>query len=240
MRTFGAFRSSRTSVSSSRRADVVAALAAVASSLVLSGCMKIYQDPELPDVEVEWFAADCEPGSADVVLKLTGVDDKAKMLDLVAPCTDGKATFVDVARERFLLDGILRGPGGEMLSHSGQDIDLRNGLDQTASLYFGSFENFFIAWTFDMGATCESLAADMVRVDFSSEISPEPFRFGTYCDDTPLFGSLPGGTFTASARAFSDNTIVAVSAPTEVTHPNDGGIADLGTLVLVPCADSCP
>jgi hypothetical protein len=205
-------------------------------SLGLSGCMKIYPSPELPDIAVGWMAENCEPGSADVVLTLTGVDDTAKRFEIVAPCTDGTARFADLARERYHLDGVLRGPSGEMLSFAEREIDLRDGYDGGADLFFGA-ENFYIAWTFAMDATCESLAADVVRLDFTSDKGF--YSFTTSCDENPFSGSLPGGTFTVFARALSNDVTVATAPPTEVMNSNAGEVADLGTLVLTPCTDSC-
>ena len=202
--------------------------------------MKIYPDPELPDIEAEWYEGDCRAGTADVELVLVGIDDPAFREQLVVPCTDIKATFADVPRERFTLQSALRSTTGAPFAMYEQELDLRNGLDQRAYLYFGGASNVRVSWTFDMGATCASLGADFVRLDFASPQFPEPLVQTWICEASPYFGSLPDGTYTIVARVIAHETTVAASPPSpEVTVTFDG-FTDAGTLVLSPCGSACP
>ncbi len=202
--------------------------------------MRIYPDSELPDVEVEWFETDCREGTEDVALSLIGVDDPAFREDLVVPCGDTKAVFVDVARERYGIEGTLRNAAGEMLVTDQRELDLRTGLDERVELYFGGFSNARVGWTFDMEANCASLAVNTIVLEFSSNGFPEPLITQTFCGGLQYFASLPDGVFTVAARAVSNMTTVAVSPPSpEVTVTFDG-FSDFGTLVLSPCDSSCP
>lgn len=215
-------------------------LALLVTAIALAGCMRIYPDSELPDVEVEWFDTDCREGTGDVALSLIGIDDLAFREDLVVPCSDTKAVFADVARERYGLEGALRSATGEMLVTDQREIDLRTGLDERVELYFGGFSNARVAWTFDMGASCASLAVDTIVFEFSSSVFPEPAVFQTFCGLSQYFVSLPDGVYTVVARAVTNMTTVAVSpASPEVTVSFDA-FSDFGTLVLSPCGSSCP
>src|SRR5262245_58772409 len=81
-----------------RRADPVVGVL-VALALALGGCMRIYQDSELPDVSARWGEPDCGGGTGNVALTLRGVDTPSTV-ELSVPCTEYGATFVDVAFER--------------------------------------------------------------------------------------------------------------------------------------------
>ncbi len=196
--------------------------------------MRIYPDSELPDVEVEWFELDCRDGGGEVDISLIGIDDTSFRVERTLPCLDVKTAFPDVARERYRLAATLRAPSGDMVSSQPEELDLRNGLDKRVSLYFGDLENVHVAWTFDMGATCESLAADFVMVDFSSVTFPHPFGLGASCEDGQLTGFVPDGTYTVVARALSGMTTVAESPPLSDVMISFRLFADVGTLVLAP------
>src|ERR1051325_8713627 len=94
------FRSFRTSGWNLFRASLVAVIA-------LGGCMRIYPDPDLPDVEVSWTKDDCAPGTGDVVVSLVGVDTPSYRSDVTVACNTLKTTYNDVARERYRVEGQL-------------------------------------------------------------------------------------------------------------------------------------
>jgi len=215
-----------------RRADLLAVLA-------LSGCMKIYPDPELPDAVVEWYPEDCNAG-AIVALSLVGIDTPATRMDVDVACETGKHTFVDVARERFRVEGAVL-EAGEITSTASYDIDLRDGLDDTAYLYFslGVFDNYKVAWTFDMGATCESLGAESVMIAFAEPGQQDAFGWTASCDFGMYRGVVGEGTYTVRAIAMDSGTPVAVSPPTPAVTITFMNITDLGTLVMSPCAGEC-
>lgn len=228
-------QSFRTSGSSLRRAKSLALAA-----LALGGCMKIYPDPELPDIEVTWFESDCREGADVVALSLIGFDDTSFRSDVTVACSDAKKTFADVARERYRFEAELRSATGEMLSSYNEDLDLRNGLDRELSLYFGGFENVRVAWTFDMGAMCASLAVDNVMIEFTDASFAEPFAFAAPCELAVLFTSVPDGIYTVVARAVSGGSTVAVSLPSPAVSISFESFTDIGTLVMTPCGSSCP
>ncbi|HUS28810.1 MAG TPA: hypothetical protein VMZ53_09875 [Kofleriaceae bacterium] len=211
--------------------------------VALTGCMRIYPDPELPDVEVEWYEGDCDqPGIGDVSIELTGIDDPTAHHNVTVACGPAKTVIKDVSRQRFKVVGQLLMTSGEVYSAAEYEVDLRNGFDQTAYLYFGSFDTFRVAWTFDMGATCASVGADGVSVMFS--MNDEPF-FATdeRCELGALTGSAPSGTYSISAIAynFDSGAVLATSlAPVPDVTIQAGMRVDIGTIVLTPCGSSCP
>jgi hypothetical protein len=221
--------------SKSHRIELIACVA------VLGGCMKIYPDPELPDIEVEWYEGDCRDGSGNVSLTLTGIDDATQTQHQTVACSALKTTFKDVARERYKLEGALLADTGEEFNRSPPfDLDLRNGIDEHTSIFFGGFANFRIAWTFDMGATCASLGATDIRIDFAME-GETFFTSGTYCDGSPYFGNGPDGLYTVRVRAQTiDGAVVAASPEIPDVMIDFETITNLGSVVLTPCSDDCP
>ncbi len=215
-----------------RRAELIAVL-------MLGGCMRIYPDPELPDVEVEWGDQDCRGTTGSVALTLTGVDSPSTAT-ITVPCTDLTATFADVARERFHVAGSLLGLDGTVFSMNESDVDLRNGFNETVGLYFDGFSNFRAAWTFDGGATCTSLGATSVGIFLSLPGEPDVDAYELPCTLGRFSGSVPTNTYTAQLRAFSGETIVAVSQDTASFDVTFDGLTDLGVVTLVACGASCP
>lgn len=191
--------------------------------------MRIYPDPELPDVKVEWIMEDCR--ASDEVVALTLVSqDSSDHRELSVACTDMKATFADVKRERYLVKGELRNPDGALITPAEQEVDLRNGFDESAYLYFGGFDNFRVSWTFDQGASCDSLHVAYIDVRLSDQ-----FGLGFPCDFGTGTGNAPDGDYTVIVRAieFDSDIPLAESAPRTVTI--DSTIfTDLGTFTLVP------
>jgi hypothetical protein len=212
----------------------------IACITALAGCMKIYPDPELPDIEVEWYDGDCGETPTDMVLTLTGVDDTTVKLQTSAACSTTKATFKDVPRQRYKLQGSLFDDTGEELNRAQAEIDLRNGIDEHADLWFGSISNFRVDWTFDMDATCASLGVDFVQVEFSVDGEPR-YGQGAPCPFRPLSGGAPKGVYTLRAYARDyEGTILAVSPEVPDLMFDFDTVTDVGTLVLTPCGDDCP
>src|SRR5215213_2108771 len=85
---------------------------------LLAGCMKIYPDPELPDIEVQWSVQSCPSENAMVSITLEGVDDAAVQRLITVACTASSATIEDVARQRYKLVGSLFNEAGEESAHS--------------------------------------------------------------------------------------------------------------------------
>lgn len=195
--------------------------------------MRIYPDPELPDVKVTWYEDDCSRGSGDVSMTLIGMDSDVRV-PLTVPCSDLKTTLVDVARERYRFEAFLQGEDGEALSRNDSLIDLRDGIDERIDLYFGGFANFRVAWTFDMGATCESLGAEAIALTFSYPDRSPAFQSYVYCELTPFLGRFPGGTYTLQLRAVKGSTTVASSPESDEFEILEPDLTDLGTVTLTP------
>lgn len=221
----------RTSESSLRRVDRLAAFAA--ASLALGGCMVIYPDPELPDLKATWFEDDCRSGTGNVAMTLVGLDATTRT-EVAVPCTDVAFTFVDVARERYRVEAVLQDDRGEVFSQSGTEADLRNGFDERIDLYFGAFSNFRVGWTFAMGATCTSLGVNQMGLRFSSPEGIAMFEMLGWCELTPHLGSVPDGTYTLGVRAYSSTGVVATSPESKEFEIAEPGLTDLGIVTLSP------
>ena len=197
--------------------------------------MRIYPDPELPDLEVTWFDGDCQNTSGDVVITLIGLDEDTRE-ERTLTCTDAATTFKDIHRQRYRVEGVLLDDSGGTFANSEQEVDLRNGLDTTAYLFFGGGATFRVAWVFDMEATCESLGADLVEIAFL----PSDLRSYAGCLEGFYVGFPGSGTVTVMLRAIAGDAVVAVSpesAPFTLMPPL---FTDLGTMTLTPCGASCP
>jgi hypothetical protein len=202
--------------------------------------MKIYPDPELPDIDVEWYDGDCSIDNSSILLALTSVEDPAVHFERTVACSDVKSTFKDVPRHRYKLRGALLDDNGDEFNSYDEELDLRNGIDETAYMYFGGFgSNFRVAWTFDMGATCASLGADGVQIDFT--IAGEIFyAIGTSCEETPYVTSVTNGTYSVIVRAIAGTETLAASAEIPDVTIGFDSLTNLGTVVLTPCGAACP
>lgn len=210
--------------------------------VALTGCMKIYPDPELPDVKVGWGDQDCRDGTGDVRVTLTGLDHDSTTTTTV-PCTDLKMRFPDVARERFHVDGALLDLAGNVfLTSDGGDVDLRNGFNKDTGLYFDGFSNFRVAWMFDGGASCASLAATSVAVVFSLPGMPDFEGFQYPCEFPELSRMVIPDTYTVHLEAYTADevTVVALSPETAPFVVTQSGFTNLGTLTLTACGAACP
>jgi hypothetical protein len=199
----------------------------------LGGCMKIYPDPELPDVTIEWTELDCRDGTFDVVLALIG--DDGTRSETTVPCSDLSAKFPDLDRQRYRVEGELRDGAGVVFNNATDEADLRNGINKRVYLYFGGFSNFRASWTFAGGATCESLGASYISVRFHV-LGEVRFAHLTGCLGSMTFGNAPPGTYTVSLHAHEGpGTPSLASSPesAEIVIELDG-FADLGTFELSP------
>jgi hypothetical protein len=218
--------------------------AAAAIALGLGGCMRIYPDPELPDVRVEWDAEfECADATDRVVVSLSTVEPPAEVGMATVPCGDAGVRFDDVARVRYRLAARLEDATGAVFGGHDEDLDLRDGLNERVFAFFGrSFgTSFRVAWTFDMGASCQALSATQVFLQASMPGGGPAFFFFAPCDAPVYVNAIPlEGTYTLTARAIADNGVVAAapeSAPFTITP---GAAIDLGTLTLSPCGAACP
>ena len=193
--------------------------------VMLGGCMRIYPDPELPDLEIEWYSGDCREGTGDVELVLTSPDTDLGPTARV-PCTDERVAFPDVPRVRFTIAGTLFARDGGVFTTSGGEVDLRDGFDETVGLYFGGFDNFRVRWEFAGGATCGSVGADYIEI--------QAFGIGVPCALYEWAASAPPGMHSVVLLAqTAEGAIVARSLATDVTI-DAATLTDLGTFVLAP------
>lgn len=200
--------------------------------------MKIYPDPELPDIEVEWYTEDCGPDTPQVALTLVGVDDGTVEQQVVA-CDPLKITLKNVERKRYRVDGSLLLSDGSVVTTSSGEADLRNGINESVFLYFDSAPSFRVAWAFADGASCASLEADTMQIDFSDPMTGM-YSFATSCISGAYVGDPYGGAFTVQLRAVSRGKTVAVSQMTPELQITPPDLTDAGTLTLAPCGAGCP
>jgi hypothetical protein len=219
------------------------AIAAGAAALALGGCMRIYPDPELPDVAVEWEADfECSEAGDRVVVSLSSLDPAADIGTLTVPCRDGSARFDDVERLRYFVAAKLEDSEGMVLGSQDEEIDLRDGLSKRFFAFFGRApeSNFRVGWTFDMGASCESLSATSVQLFVEIPGMGPFFFFQTSCDAAVFMNAIPrDGMYTLTARAVAIDTVVAVSAESAPFTITRGTLTDVGTLTLSPCGTAC-
>jgi hypothetical protein len=208
-------------------------------ALGASGCMKIYPDPELPDAKFEWFTGDCD-ATAEMSISITGVDDPTEHHEVTAVCSDEKTTIKDVSRQRYTVTAQTLDEMGNVKMGVSDVLDLRNGYDRTAYIYFGSFSDFIAIWRFDMGATCASVGANLVNIEFYVD---NQFRTasGQTCTDGMLFSSGEPGVYSVIARAMDYETLETFA----ISQPQSGvvlgnGLVTIGPLLLTPCAPDCP
>lgn len=204
--------------------------------------MKIYPDPELPDIDVEWYDGDCNTGADTIRLALSGVEDATVQQELTVTCADLKTTFVDVPRQRYKLTASLLDAMGDEYSRSPpQDLDLRNGIDETAYIYFGGFNNFYVSWQLEGGATCQSIGAAFVSALIVDVDGTPVGSSGAQCFDMTMFGSSPDGTYDVDIAAYDENGNAVATAPRieDVTFSFDMSV-NLGVVTLTPCGASCP
>jgi hypothetical protein len=207
--------------------------------------MRIYPDPELPDVLVQWVPdLDCKDDGDRVVVSLSTIEPDAEAGRIEVPCRDGSARFDDVARVEYHVAAHVEDAAGEVLGGSSVDIDLRDGLSERVDAFFGRYRssNFRVRWTFAVGASCESLGVRFVQLAAFPAEQDQLFSSWSVPCRAPVFVNAipPPGMYTLSAVAVAASGVVATappSAPFEIVRDQ---ITDVGTLVLSPCGGECP
>jgi hypothetical protein len=202
--------------------------------------MKIYPDSELPDVEVAWYEGDCRDMTGEVAITLVGVDTPATRTEQTVLCTTAKVTFADVARERFRVTGTLQDANGNPFTTSESDVDLRDGLDHSAWLYFGGFDNVRVTWLFEAADLCESLAVDDVYVELFTPAQEPTAVSGAPCLAQGTTLTVPDGVYSARAFGLSGELVVAASEPSPEFVVQLGSFVNVDPLVLVACGSACP
>jgi hypothetical protein len=140
------------------------------------------------------------------------------------------------------LDASLVDATGETYSRSPpMELDLRNGIDETAYLYFGGFNNFSVGWQFEGGATCSSAQVTFIDVRLSLPDDTQVFGSGAPCQAMFLYANAPEGVYNVDVFAVDNNGSTVASAPriegVELTFDR---VTDLGIVTLAPCGDQCP
>lgn len=218
--------------------------ASLAIALALAGCMRIYPDPELPDIELEWYDGSCREGIGDVHAVLSGIDDPALHFEATVPCATAIVAFPDVDRAHYHVDATLLDTAGAEFATWYDEVDVRNGVDVRSSMYFGDGGNLRVGWTFEDGESCESLDVDLVMAYFTPQRPPfEPWDYPVPCRAHAVFASLPEGDFTVRLVAQDKRmgTAVAASAESPVfTVAPEPAFTNVGNLVLARCGDACP
>lgn len=206
--------------------------------------MRIYPDPELPDIVVEWFTDfDCSADTDRVVASLSTGDPASEVDRATVPCQDGSLRFDDVARVQYHLSAHLEDATGAVHGGYDTDIDLRDGISERVNTFFGGTRgnNFRVAWVFDMGASCEALSVTSMVLRASSSSGEIISAWGAPCDAPAFVNAIPfPGMFTLSARAVAAGAVVAISPESTPLKVTPDAITDFGTLTLSPCRAACP
>jgi hypothetical protein len=211
-----------------------------------AGCMRIYPDPELPDVIVEWLP---ECGDDGVTVRLEAVGDDGVVVTSDVACADGKGRIEDLTRGPQRITGALLDARGEVLGRAlPAEVDLTAG--HSVRTYVSSFarDEAFVrtGWAFSGGDTCESLRIGWIVLDYVSEDLGESgtLEVGWCADEEELqfFATVDSGTYTMQAFALGgdDGSAVAASEPRPgVVIGDRGAVVDLGTFQLTRCAAAC-
>jgi hypothetical protein len=226
----------------------VALLFGLAATLSSGACMRIYADPDLPDVRGEWDASLCEEGTTITLSASAGptsLDARADaeldgMVQVSAPCADGRAVLEDVARSELEVQGVARSAAGEMLTVASYRVDTRDGNNKKAFLNFPdpTFGRLRATWTFADGGTCDSNAVALVwlRLTALDKLS----SYFTMCDDDLPIEVLEG---TYQLEVFGqtiEGQVIRRAAPIEgVVIAPRGALTELGEVRLEPCSGMC-
>ncbi|MEZ4361736.1 MAG: hypothetical protein R3B48_16225 [Kofleriaceae bacterium] len=225
--------------------DVVArAVHALGLTLALAAgaCMRIYPDPDLPDVKVEWDGSQCPAGATvnfEAVPRGT-LGGGASVAS--APCVDGRAILPNVDRAKLEIIGKLVEAGGAVHSYGMSIVDTRDGRGEETYLYFppSTFGRVRFTWDGSAGATCASTGATDLQIDFESDevgVIPALER----CEDLyPFTMAVPAGTYVLRAYAFAMVGRVAKAGPVaNVVVTERGALTDLGAVPFAPCTNDC-
>jgi hypothetical protein len=200
--------------------------------------MKIYPDPELPDIVVEWDTYDCMEGIEEVHITVYPEGGTEPIADTTVPCSAQSVRFDDVARERYRVEGTLT-TSDEVFTAQGVEADLRDGVNERAYVYFDTFSNIRVAWTFEPGSSCASLGAPWIAIDVGT-VGSETFDFTNHspCELSPYTNRFPEDVaLRIRVRAHTRTATLAVAPVEEVLLGT--GTVDL-SVVLAPCGANCP
>jgi len=207
-----------------------------------AGCMRIYPDPELPDVVVEWFN-DC--GDDGVTVRIDVVSPDGTQVSQDAACADGTDRVEDLERTTHTITASLLDANGVLLGRTmPSEVDLRKGHSRRSYMsdFVRDYSFYRVAWKFDGGDTCESLGATAMAIDFwTDELVTSG---GGTCADGKLVYTpvIAPGTYTLQVLAVRppDRTAVAASElRRDVVIPDRGAVVDLGTIALTRCTPIC-
>ena len=208
-------------------------------AVALTGCMRIYPDGEMPDLHVYWTESDCRPETPSVRVAVSLRDD-TPVAEQTVPCEALQMTFKDVKPARYQVDSSLLLPDGEAFSAWRNELDMRDGFDAEEYVYFGGGGYLRIGFELADGATCTSIGADLVLLEFEDDLG-NPTTTSTACELSPWVGSPFGAssTYTVQLRAVDYETITTraispVVGPFTVMPPM---LTNLGTITLTPCTD---
>jgi hypothetical protein len=226
-------------------AEPLAVVSATALAILLvASCMRIYPDPDLPDLKVEWQGA-CPP-DATIAVELVPLGEQPKgAFAASAPCADQRMVVADVERAKLRVVGVVHDASGALVTQSFAEIDTRDGNSKRASLFFEDPElgHVALAWTFAVGETCASLAAVNIEVTFlSEEMSSRSILLG-FCDEGRLSNgeAVEAGVYSVEvlARGRANEPVAYAPAKAGVVVADRGALTDLGTVQLKPCDASC-
>jgi len=206
------------------------------------GCMRVYPDPELPDVIVEWPDT-CGDDGVTVRIDVVSADGSAISRD--ATCADGSVRVEDLERtSQTITASLLDASGGVLGRAMPSEVDLRAGHSRRTYLpEFARDHSFYrIAWTFEGGETCASVDATTMLIDLQN--GERALWDGGPCAGGTLGYPVPvePGTYTLQlfARRAGDDAAVAASQPRpDVIIPDRGVLVDLGAIALTRCTPLC-
>jgi len=208
-----------------------------------AGCMRIYPDPELPDVIVEWVN-DC--GDDGVTARVDIVSSDGTKVSRDAACADGKVRVEDLERTSHTITASLLDVDGGLLGRTLPfEVDLRGGYSRRGYLSeFTRDHSFYrVAWTLDGGDTCASLDATWMLIDVRNDELAN--RDGGPCADGGMldhFAPIEPGTYTLQIFALRRGDLAAIAASEprpNVVIPDRGAVVDLGTIALTRCTRIC-
>jgi hypothetical protein len=206
-----------------------------------TGCMRIYPDPELPDVIVEW-PMDC--GDDGVTVRLEAVAADGTLISRDATCGAGQVRIEDLERARYTINASLLDASGGVLGRSyPSDVDLTKGLSRRTYVYeFVRDRSFYrVAWTFNGGDTCQTLGATTILVSLRNDDSQADGRVPCDSDIVDYFAPVAAGTYTLQlfAQRDDDAAVAASERRTNVVIPDHGASVDFGTIALARCTPIC-
>jgi hypothetical protein len=217
---------------------------ALGGGLVLVSCMRIYEDPDLPDLRVIWSEDQCpEGGMVSVQLmpsgEITGGQSVAS-----APCSDLRVIVENVDRAKLRVVGVISDPDGTVVTQDAEQVDTTDGNNKEAYLSFqdSSFGQYRMAWSFVPGASCATVGATYVSIEFTLDDKKTFAEFFPCSDGTTAYDpSVEAGTYTIRVFALLLSGPRLASSPplVDIAISPRGELTDLGLVELKPCVGPC-